>query len=409
MTAESVTIKERLLLHLSRFPEQGPDEIYNVPFDLTQDGIASVLGISRAHASLELKKLREAGRATEWLAHIRSAGVKRKAYCLLPEGMRDASSLRERLISDGVSIESLLDMKRCDPRAMMEALSPADRATFGLACVFREPVPRSSLPATATGVIPADFNGMTSIPGDVARRFLDVADGEEVRGWHSLAADWYLDNGGDNQERLFHLVSAGRHLEASRHLVRGAEGFLENPNEDLLRMIGRLNVPPRLDENVLDIRADVALHCLDTADARHCAGRLDEYRSAKAVAVRAEADLIDGDADAALAAASAAYEERRTPSLALVTAKALFSQGRLDDAESFLSQAVSLFLEDGDVGRIDEIMVLRAGVAFGRGRGDECLSHLGKALRSCRRESRRSRIGEIIRQIESGSQPASFL
>jgi hypothetical protein len=93
---ESATIRERALLHLNRFPDVNPSELFNIPFDLTQDGIASVLGISRAHASLELKKLKETGKLDYWQAHIKGSGTKRKAYYLLPEGFAEAELLRKR-------------------------------------------------------------------------------------------------------------------------------------------------------------------------------------------------------------------------------------------------------------------------------------------------------------------------
>ena len=150
MSVENVTIRERILLHLNRFPGYGPEEIYNIPFDLTQDGIASVMGISRAHASLEMKKLRDAGKADEWLAHIKSAGAKRKAYYLLPDGINEAEQLKKRFTEKGLQVDSLLDMKRCDPNAMWENLSIADRETFGLACTFRVPIPRKTIPDNAT-------------------------------------------------------------------------------------------------------------------------------------------------------------------------------------------------------------------------------------------------------------------
>ena len=55
ITIRDVTVKERILLHLSKFSAVQPGQEYNVPFDLTQDGIAVVAGITRAHASLDLK------------------------------------------------------------------------------------------------------------------------------------------------------------------------------------------------------------------------------------------------------------------------------------------------------------------------------------------------------------------
>lgn len=75
-TIKDVTVKERILLHLSRFSNILPGQIYNVPFDLTQDGIAMATGITRSHASLDLKKLGETGMVTNWQAHQRGCAAK---------------------------------------------------------------------------------------------------------------------------------------------------------------------------------------------------------------------------------------------------------------------------------------------------------------------------------------------
>ncbi|MDR3282949.1 MAG: hypothetical protein LBS92_04995, partial [Candidatus Methanoplasma sp.] len=200
---DNITVKERAVLHLSRFPEMGPKDIFNVPFDLTQDGIASVLGISRAHASLELKKLKETGKICDWQAHVRGGNSKRRAYCLLPDGFADAETLRKRIESSGLVVDSLLDMKMCDPGVMWGSLSLPDRETFGLACVIRTPVPRKTLDETETGVIPTDYYGNVRISDLVREKYLSVVDPEKIRTWHSRAADWWMDNGDDEQERLF--------------------------------------------------------------------------------------------------------------------------------------------------------------------------------------------------------------
>lgn len=409
MPTENITIRERLLLHLSRFPEYSPDEIYNIPFDLTQDGIASVLGISRAHASLELKKLRETEKVYEWLAHIKSSGSKRKAYCLSPDGMRDANLLKERFISEGVSIGSLLDMKRCDPNVMWDALSTEDRETFGLACTFREPIPRRTIPDTNTGIIPADFEGMVRISEEVRRKYLGVASKEKIKDWHSRAADWYVDNGGNEQEKLFHLSSAGRDTEATKLLIKNAENFIENPNEDLLEIVKNIKVPPKYNETVLGIRAVIALDCLNTQDAEFCADRLEEYGSIDSTIIRSESNMINNDPYKAYERSIEAYKSSQTPSLALVTAKALFKMKKYDEAEKFISEAIKTFTDSGDVSHLDEIMVLRAGIAHAHGKNDDCISYLNKALRSCRKDSYRSKIKDIISSINDGKDDVRFL
>ena len=59
----AVTVGERILVHLSGFLRHV--DAYECPVDMTQDGIAAALSISRAHVALELKRLRSTGRSEE--------------------------------------------------------------------------------------------------------------------------------------------------------------------------------------------------------------------------------------------------------------------------------------------------------------------------------------------------------
>ena len=52
--------------------------------DATQDGIAAAVGIGRAHAALELKRLEAKGLVEDLRAHVRGGGVRRKVYRSLP-------------------------------------------------------------------------------------------------------------------------------------------------------------------------------------------------------------------------------------------------------------------------------------------------------------------------------------
>ena len=101
---KKVTIGEKIILHLSRFIKT-PDEM-NMPYSSTQDGIAMALGITRAHSSLELKKLLEKGKIGKIHAHIRGR-CKRLTYYLEPEGIEYAKALKERLSREKVDIETL--------------------------------------------------------------------------------------------------------------------------------------------------------------------------------------------------------------------------------------------------------------------------------------------------------------
>ena len=105
------TIGERLLLHLHRYRSLDQNEIYNIPWELTQDGIATTLCISRAHASIELKKLKNKERVVEYQAHVKGGKVKRYVYYLNPEGLKAADEVLKKAEKAGVDVKTLLDLK----------------------------------------------------------------------------------------------------------------------------------------------------------------------------------------------------------------------------------------------------------------------------------------------------------
>src|SRR5207245_3374688 len=80
----SVTVGERILVHLSGFLRHA--ESYECPVDMTQDGIATALSLSRAHVALELKRLKSTGKVQERMAHVANARSRRKEYELTPAG-----------------------------------------------------------------------------------------------------------------------------------------------------------------------------------------------------------------------------------------------------------------------------------------------------------------------------------
>ncbi len=57
------------------------------PYGATQDGIAQAIGISRAHAAVELKRQRGVGRIQELVAHVEGGKNRRKVYRVNPNPM----------------------------------------------------------------------------------------------------------------------------------------------------------------------------------------------------------------------------------------------------------------------------------------------------------------------------------
>ena len=90
---QGATVGERIVVHLSGFLRHV--DAYEVPLEMTQDGIGAALGISRAHVALELKRLRDAGKVEERMAHVAGARTRRKVYDLTPSGQELARRMRE--------------------------------------------------------------------------------------------------------------------------------------------------------------------------------------------------------------------------------------------------------------------------------------------------------------------------
>ncbi|TRO49219.1 tetratricopeptide repeat protein [Candidatus Bathyarchaeota archaeon] len=87
----TLTVSERIQYHLRNYAKF--EEKYEVPFDITQDGISQACSISRAHAAIELKKLKSAGLIDERLSHVRRGKTRRKAYFLTQKGKAKAERI----------------------------------------------------------------------------------------------------------------------------------------------------------------------------------------------------------------------------------------------------------------------------------------------------------------------------
>ena len=116
---EALTVAEKILYHLFQYIKS--EDKYEVPFDITQDGIAQSCGISRAHAAIELKKLREGEQIIEKLSHVRRAKSRRKVYFLSQEGKAKATKIVEHVKVE--KVETGVDASR-----ISQGTGPAKRA-----------------------------------------------------------------------------------------------------------------------------------------------------------------------------------------------------------------------------------------------------------------------------------------
>ncbi len=89
-----ITVGERIVVHLSQFARHQDD--YVCPPEVGQSGIADCLGISRAHAAIELKRQMAAGRIVMRVAHVTGMPTRRKVYHLTPRGELVARAVRAK-------------------------------------------------------------------------------------------------------------------------------------------------------------------------------------------------------------------------------------------------------------------------------------------------------------------------
>jgi DNA-binding MarR family transcriptional regulator len=76
----------RALQYLQHY---NPDELdFVAPYDITQNGIADALGITRPHTSLVLKKLITDGFVEQRMLHIKGGRRRRLAYIISPSGIQ---------------------------------------------------------------------------------------------------------------------------------------------------------------------------------------------------------------------------------------------------------------------------------------------------------------------------------
>jgi tetratricopeptide (TPR) repeat protein/DNA-binding MarR family transcriptional regulator len=212
----ALTIAERIVLHLARYSKNAAD--FEVPMEVSQDGIGEALRISRAHVAVEIKKLKDSGEVSERISHVRRGKSKRKVYFLTDQGEAKARVVTEYASRNNISVDPLLDIRKCRPAELMASLSEEGRRDLSFAAAFRRPFLRAALPDSSVTLVPEDEQGMAVLPADFRAGVLASCSEVERRAAHSFAADYWLKRS-EYGERLHHLLQAGRTGEAEMLLA----------------------------------------------------------------------------------------------------------------------------------------------------------------------------------------------
>jgi DNA-binding PadR family transcriptional regulator len=98
-----VTVKEKILLHLLGYTRH-KDE-YEVPPQVTQDGMAKIVGVRRSHIASALKDLKEQAFVEEVKSRIEGQERRKNAYFLTHEGQAECLSLKENILHKKVTFK----------------------------------------------------------------------------------------------------------------------------------------------------------------------------------------------------------------------------------------------------------------------------------------------------------------
>lgn len=237
-----LTLPEKVLLHLYRYRHISETEDFVIPNELTQNGIAEALGISRSHASILVSNLVEDGRVVCRKGRVKGSEKNtRKVYFITPLGCDHC-----RKILDGTIPKENLDaaipqnINYCCS-ATLWSLPKKERDLIGSFIVLRCPVSRKNFDSEIPGLLPFDDRGRLSIKPETKAWFTQRADTDTLREWHSKAADWCAERNCDPKERLYHLFRSNRRHEAVKLALAQRFMFMDFPDKESRDIIDKLS------------------------------------------------------------------------------------------------------------------------------------------------------------------------
>ncbi len=388
----TLTVAERILLHISQ--QQRFKDSYDVPFDVSQDGIAQALLISRAHAAVELKKLRETGEVEERLAHIKKGKNKRKVYFLTSAGEEKSAKIRRFAEEQGIDVGPSVDVRKARGPDVWRTLSQENRTVLAAASVYRRPFKRSALPETSVPLLPVDRDGYVDLPKELRSEVQAMLSREQLRTYHSSAADYWLNEGG-YKERLYHLIESGRLREAEMLVASKGALLIKEADQGLLADLSRMTLTAKYLADIWPLQAECGRlvkeydYCLEVCEEMTSSGNVKMAFMGQIIKARALRDLgRTEDALAALSSAGSTGMRVQGYCLECERADVLILQGRCDEAlEELRSMPRIDGAEDPEVA--ERSCLLMAKAYLGTGKSEDAVRYASKSMAMTRSSDRR--------------------
>ena len=372
------SVRQLICLHLAKYSHLDPGMEFGAPMEITQDGVAAAAGITRAHACTVLLRLEKNGEVAIGLSRIKGSNcrVKRKVYFLTALGRERTERLLSDLRASGVPDSELSTPPTVSRMSsdMRRGLPPEDRDAVGMLCVLRHAAARKDLDHVPHGLM-FDGKGLLVLKEEAKRRFVETGSEEDLRRWHSLAADLCIGKDDLIAERLHHLRAAGRRREASKLVLGNIRRLEEDPGslDDLIGLCRETDDP-----ELFPVTAAIALRAGEPEKARLALGT----RDAKAHgATMSEILLAEGDSGKALDLALENYSGDAMGALAL--GKAMAAAGRHEEALTYLTASRRRMVDSGNLFRMDEVLEAESesNRALGRNERADALMKAAEASR----------------------------
>lgn len=355
----SLTLPQRAMLHLYRYRHVPPTISYGAPYEMTQDGLSEVLGISRSHSSVVANSLVDKGLLYPGKARIvGNDRSPRKIYFLTPDGLRECESLMASAgCRDPAELMEPCNINYCNS-ATFWSLPEEEKTRIGCLMVLRIPVHRNEVDIGPDNrLVPFNLKGVVHIKPETRRWYTQRADTETLRRWHSAAADWCLDRRCDPKEKLYHLFRANRRREAAKLAMGNRFMLMDFPDRECRDMLCSLAREFR-DDTLHLASARMSLRMGETAVARCEVESMADRGGVAAGAMLSEVLLAEGMASEALDKALDSYVGDIDTSAALGIC--MTANGRYDEALTYLDRCGCEMRRTGCVFRIDEMLRTRS-------------------------------------------------
>ena len=348
-----ITHHDKVLAHLFKFRYIRSDIQFGAPFEITQDGIASCIGITRGHASIVIKLMVENKEAVIGLSTIKSSNssVKRKVYFLTEYGKNYLKDRIGYLKSAGIDV-AVLEMSAFNSFDDIRRNLGPRMDMLGSMCVLRIPLMKDEL-SFSCPLIHYRTNGEVYVSGFAKDTILAGCSDADILRWHSMAADLCINTERDVFERLYHLGRSRRDREAIRIIKDHRYEVLDRLDPGISEVIHEIafrNPDPELSE----ISARVALSDCDLERAFSLSETVYRADPGKGCSLICETMLRqDRTEDALSFAVRNGIGDDGTD---MVLGMCLLASGKVSEAKMCFQKARNRMMSDGCLFRMDDLL-----------------------------------------------------